>query len=150
METVILGGPSLALTSNNRKRYYSIINIETTRSLAAIQVDVDAKRRTLFVHEPKSDEGTIAAVLKLAMAVLADRGLPIIIEDSQAILFAYMLNATMDSKDATIVKAWTSLNFELELVNEESHNRVRFSGTNIQGVKNIAKASSVTFTISAK
>jgi hypothetical protein len=152
METVILGGPSLALTSGNNKRYYTVINAETTRSLAAIEIDVAAKRRSLIIHEPSSNEDSVAAILHLIMTVLQNKFVPVTASDSNGILFAYMLNGTMESKDPTIVKAWTSLTFELELVSEDGDlaNRVRFSGTNIQGVKNIAKASSVTFTISAK
>lgn len=152
METIILGGPALALTAGNNKRYYSIINTETTRSLAAIEIDVNAKRRSLFIHEPTGSEEIVSAVLRLVMSVMTNSDLPVTLADAQGIVFAYMLNGTMESKDPAIVKAWTSLNFELELVNDTGGkaNRVRFSGTNIQGVKNIAKASSVTFTISTK
>jgi hypothetical protein len=152
MNTMILGGPVLALVSESM-RFYTVINTEDAKQIATVVVDVENQKRKLIIHNPDSSEKNVAGVMNLLINTIDNyRHIPIVAHDSQGITFAYMLNATMDSKEPTIAKAWTKLGFELELVNDakDVRNRVRFVGTNIQGIKQIAKASSVTLTISRK
>lgn len=152
MDTVILGGPTLALSPSDT-RYYTIINCDGAKQIATIAIDVPAKTRTLIINDPDNAEENVAAIMRLLLATIdAFSHIPIICRDTQGIVFAYMLNGTMDSKQQDIVKAWTKLNFELELTNEAkgTGNKVRFVGTNIQGIKQIAKASAVTLKITRK
>lgn len=153
MDTVILGGPALALSPSDT-RYYTIINCDGAKQIATVAIDVPAKTRTLIINDPENREENVAAISRLLLATIdAYRHIPIIAYDTNGILISYMFNGTVESKHPDIVKAWTTLNFELELTSENSNgvtNKVRFVGTNIQGIKQIAKASAVTFKITRK
>lgn len=154
MKTVILGGPVLA-TAPTASRYYTIIDTDTRKQIATVEVNQATPRaRTLFVQTPDSGEDVATAIMRLLLAVITqDRSTPIVANDTHAVLLAYALSGSIQSANEDIVKGWTSLNFEIEMVNEMSTgktNAVRFVGANIVGIKAITKASSVTFVITAK
>jgi hypothetical protein len=152
MNTVILGGPVLGQTAVS-SRYYSILNTDSLSHLATIEINIARKTRILTIHSPDGDEDTTAAILRLLMAVVKTSPEPIAANDTSAIVLAHRLSAVVDSRNADIIKGWTSLDFVIEFTNESgTHqaNKVRFQGTGIAGIKAITKASSVLFTITAK
>lgn len=154
MKTVILGGPSLALDTSIKTRHYSIIDLEDYTQVASIVVDTAARTRKLLIHRADQTEENTAAVCRLLKAVSVNSyEIPITADDGHAVSLAYLMSGNVASHDPDIVAAWTTLNFELELVNlqrDGSTNKIRFLGANIAGIKEISKASEVTFKITPK
>lgn len=154
MNTVILGGPALALDNSVKTRHYTIISTDDLKQIASIVVDMDKKVRSLFIHCADQTEEITSAVCKLLrMVALNHETIPITANDMQGISLAYLLSGNVASSDPDIVAAWTSLDFELTLTNSTPdgvRNSVRFSGANMAGIKKIAKASNVTLTAKKK
>jgi hypothetical protein len=154
MKTVILGGPALALDNSIQTRHYTVINPEDGAQIASIIIDVDAKTRTLIIHQADYSEDVTAAVCKFIKSASASyNSIPITADDGNAVSLAYMLSNNVSSANTDIVSAWTSFNFELEMRSQNkdgSVSKIRFLGANMKGIKNIATATSVTLTITQK
>lgn len=152
MKTVILGGPALALDNSIKTRHYTIIDVDSLAQIASIVSDTEAKTRKLIIHSSIQTEEHAAAVCKLLKSV-APNYVPITAEDSHGVTLAYLLSSNVASNDPDIISAWTSLNFELEISSVQrdgSTNKIRFTGANIGGIKQIANASVVKFTVTEK
>jgi hypothetical protein len=158
MKTVILGGPALALDNSIRTRHYTIVDIEDSVQIATIVFDIDAKTRNLIIHRTGSSEGPseeiTSAVCRLMKAVAPNYvSVPITADDSNAVALAFLLSGNVTSSDPDIVAAWTSLNFELEMSHTQrdgTTNKLRFTGANIRGMKDISTADTITLTVTPK
>jgi hypothetical protein len=154
MQTVILGGPALALDNSIKTRHYTIIDTSDATQVASIVIDIESKTRSLVIHKSDPSEENTAAVCRLLKSVAPNYvSIPIRADDGNAVALAYMLSGNIKSSDTDIVAAWTSLNFELEMVNQKNDgtvNKIRFVGANMKGIKNIATATSITLTITPK
>jgi hypothetical protein len=154
MKTVILGGPVLALDNSIQTRHYTVINPEDGTQLASLIIDVEAKTRTLIIHQADYSEDSTAAICKFIKATSPTYNtIPMTADDGNAISLAYMLSNNVASTNTDIVAAWTSFNFELEMRSQNadgSVSKIRFLGANMKGIKNIATATSVTLTITKK
>ncbi len=153
MQTVILGGPALALDNSVKTRHYSVINAEDATQFASVTIDVAAKTRTLVIHKTDCTEEATAVVCRFLKIVAQNIALPITAQDANAVAFVYMLNSNVSSNNPDIVAAWTSFTFELEMRSQQKDgtiNRLRFLGANIKGIKDIASASGITLTITPK
>lgn len=143
----------MALDTSIKTRHYSIIDIEDSTQIASIMIDVAAQTRKLLIHRSDQNEANTAAVCRLLKAVTQNSSIPVTADDGHAVALAFLLSGNVASHDPDIVAAWTTLNLELELVNlqrDGSTNKIRFLGANVAGIKDIAKASEVTFTITSK
>lgn len=154
MKTVILGGPALALDNSIQTRHYTVINVEDATQVASLVIDVDAKTRSLILHTSDNSEDTTAAVANFIKTfAFTYSSIPITADDGNAVAFAYMLNSNVASNNADIVALWTKFNFELEMRSQNKDgtvSKIRFTGTNISGIKDIATATSITLTITQK
>jgi hypothetical protein len=155
MNHVILAGPALAVDPNV-SRFYSVVALRNTfPQLASIEVS-KTKELTLRINTGYGEEECMSAIMAMVVQVVKQySGQTIKASGTDAICLATGLNAFVASTDANIVKAWTTLNFAVEAVQESTianakATSVRFVGTNISGLKAITSATTVTFSISAK
>jgi hypothetical protein len=154
MKTVILGGPALALDNSIPTRHYTIIDVEDGSQLASLIIDVDAKTRNLIIHKSDYSEAATSAVCKFMKSVFPTyASIPFTADDGNAVALTYMLSNNIESNDPAIVSAWTSFNFEIEMRSQNKDGtttKIRFLGANMKGIKNIATATNITFTVTAK
>jgi hypothetical protein len=154
MKTVILGGPALALDNSIQTRHYTIIDVEDGTQIASLIIDVDAKTRNLVIHKSDYSEAATSAVCKFLKSVFPTYGsIPFIADDGNAVSLAYMLSNNVSSSDPSIVSAWTSFNFEIEMRSQNkdgSVSKIRFLGANMKGIKDISTATSITLTVTQK
>lgn len=154
MNTVILGGPALALDTSIKTRHYTIIDADDATQIASLIVDVEAKTRNLIIHKSDYSEEATAAVCRFVKASYPTYGsIPFTADDGSAVSLVYMLSNNVASNDPDIVSAWTSFNFEIEMRSENkdgSVSKIRFLGANIKGIKDVSTATSITFTITRK
>lgn len=154
MKTVILGGPALALDNSIPTRHYTVIDVEDATQIASLVIDVDAKTRNLIIHKSDYSEEATSAVCKFLKSVFPTYGsIPFTADDGNAVSLAYMLSNNVASNDTSIVSAWTSFNFELEMRSQNkdgSTTKVRFLGANMKGIKDISTATSITLTVTQK
>jgi fructose-specific phosphotransferase system IIC component len=154
MQTVILGGPALALDNSIMTRHYTISDVEDATQIASLVIDVEAKTRSLLIHKSDYSEEATSAVCKFIKSVFPTYGsVPFTADDGNAVCLAYMLSNNVSSNDPAIVSAWTSFNFEIEMRSQNkdgSVSKIRFLGANMKGIKDIATATSITLTVTAK
>jgi hypothetical protein len=154
MKTVILGGPALALDNSIQTRHYTLIDVDDSTQIASLAIDVDAKTRTLYIHKSDYSEDATAAVCKFLKSVFPTYGsIPFTADDGNAVSLAYMLSNNVASNNPSIVAAWTSFNFEIEMRSQNKDgtvSKIRFLGANMKGIKDISTASSITLTVTAK
>jgi hypothetical protein len=154
MKTVILGGPALALDNSIKTRHYTVIDADESTQIASLVIDVDAKTRSLIMHTADNSEEMTAIVAKfIKSSDFTYSSLPITADDANAVALTFMLNNNVASNNADIVALWTKYNFELEMrsANKDgSETKIRFTGANMKGIKDIATATSITLTITAK
>jgi hypothetical protein len=154
MNTVILGGPALALDNSIKTRHYTIIDSDDGEQLASLIIDVDAKTQALIIHQTDYSEDATAALCRFLKACSPTySSIPITADDGNAVSLAYMLSNNVASSNPAIVYAWTSFNFELEMRSENKDGtvtKIRFLGANMKGIKNISTATSITLTITHK
>lgn len=154
MKTVILGGPALALDNSIKTRHYTIIDTEDAAQIASLTIDVEAKTRALTIHKSDNSEASTAAVCRFLKAVFPTYGsIPFTADDGNAVALAYMLNNNISSSNPDIVSAWTSFEFALEMRNESKDGtvtKVRFTGANMRGIKDISTATAITLTVTQR
>ena len=154
MKTVILGGPALALDNSIQTRHFTIVDVEDSSQIASLIIDVEAQTRALIIHKADYSEEATSAVCKFLKSVFPTYGsTPFTADDGNAVSLAYMLNNNIESNDPYIVSAWTSFNFEIEMrsANKDgSETKIRFTGANMKGIKDISTATSITLTVTQK
>jgi hypothetical protein len=115
---------------------------------------VEAKTRSLIIHTADNSEEMTAAVAHfIKTSAFTYSSIPITADDANAVSLVFMLNNNVASNNADIVALWTKYNFELEMrsANKDgTETKVRFTGANIKGIKDIATATSITLTITQK
>jgi hypothetical protein len=154
MKPVILGGPALSLDPSIQTRHYTLIDSDDSTQIVSLAIDVEAKTRTLYLHKSDYSEASTSAVCKFLKAVFPTYGsIPFTADDGNAVALAYMLSNNVASNDPSIVSAWTSFNFEIEMRSQNkdgSVSKIRFLGANMKGIKDISTATSITLTVTAK
>lgn len=156
MNYSILAGPALAVDPSS-SRYYALMNTDNASFVGSLEVNRTTKVYVLSLNSNLQSTDDLGALLAFVTAIAKQyKGQNIVATGNAALVLALALASNVTSTQTQIVQGWTSLNFTLEAVadstmtNAQSPVKVRFTGANLQGIKNITNASSVTLTISAK
>lgn len=156
MSYSILAGPILAVDPNS-SRYYALMNTDTSSFVGSVEVNRKTKVYVLSLNSDLQSTDDLGALLSFVTAVAKQyKGESIVATGNAAVVLAMALSANVASTQAQIVQGWTSLNFTLEAVADSTMTdaqapvKIRFTGANLQGVKNITSAYNITLTISAK
>ena len=152
----ILAGPALAIDPSS-SRFYALMNTDTASCVGSVEVNKKTKVYVLSLNSNLQSTDDLGNLLSFISALAKQyKGESIIATGNAALVLSIALSNNVASTHAQIVQGWTSLNFLLEAVADSTMTgaqtpvRVRFTGTNLQGIKNITNASSIKLTVSAK
>jgi len=152
----ILAGPALAIDPSS-SRFYALMNTDTASFVGSVEVNKKTKVYVLSLNSNLQSTDDLGNLLSFISALAKQyKGESIIATGNAALVLSIALSNNVASTHAQIVQGWTSLNFLLEAVADSTMTgaqtpvRVRFTGTNLQGIKNITNASSIKLTVSAK
>ena len=152
----ILAGPALAIDPSS-SRFYALMNTDTASFVGSVEVNKKTKVYVLSLNSNLQSTDDLGNLLSFISALAKQyKGESIIATGNAALVLSIALSNNVASTHAQIVQGWTSLNFLLEAVADSTMTgaqtpvRVRFTGTNLQGIKNIQNASSIKLTVSAK
>lgn len=152
----ILAGPALAIDPSS-SRYYALMNTDTASFVGSVEVNKKTKVYVLSLNSNLQSTDDLGNLLSFISALAKQyKGESIIATGNAALVLSIALSNNVASTNAQIVQGWTSLNFLLEAVADSTMTgaqtpvRVRFTGTNLQGIKSITNASSIKLTVSAK
>lgn len=152
----ILAGPALAIDPNS-SRYYALMNTDIASFVGSVEVNKATKVYVLSLNNNLQESDDLGALLSFLSAIAKQyKGQNIIATGNAALVLAMALSNNVASTNPQIVQGWTSLSFTLEAVADSTMTgaqtpvKVRFTGINLQGIKQITNASSITLTISAK
>jgi hypothetical protein len=133
------------------------MNTGNASFVGSIEVNKKTSVYVLSLNSDLQSTDDLGALLSFVKALAKQyKGENIVATGNDALVLALALAANVASTQERIVQGWTSLNFTLEavadstLTNAQAPVKVRFTGANLQGIKNITNASSITLTISAK
>jgi hypothetical protein len=155
MTYITLSGPASAVSPADT-RYLALFNTASNSLVATIQTTPNTKTPVLALNSALTADADLVALMSLIQAFLKqNKGQTLTASDNDGVTLSMAMGAKAASTDPTLVSAWTNLNFAVEVVATTPtvtgrSNKVRFTGMNIAGIKAIASASAVTFTISAK
>jgi hypothetical protein len=152
----ILAGPALAIEPSS-SRYYALMNTEIASFVGSVEVNKASKVYLLSLNSSLQSADDLGALLSFLTALAKQhKGENITATGNAALVLAIALANNVASTNTQIVQGWTSLNFVLEAVADSTvtgaHTpvKVRFTGSTLQGIKQITNASSITLTINAK
>lgn len=156
MNYSILAGPALAVDPSS-SRYYALMNTDDASFVGSLEVNRKTNVYVLSLNSTLQSADDLGALLAFLVAIAKQyKGQNIVATGNAALVLSMALAASVASTQAQIVQGWTSLNFTLEAVADSTITsaqtpvKVRFTGANLQGIKNITNASAITLTISAK
>jgi hypothetical protein len=152
----ILAGPALAIDPSS-SRYYALMNTDTASFVGSVEVNKSTKVYVLSLNNNLQESDDLGALLSFLGAIAKQyKGQNIIATGNAALVLAMALSNNVASTNPQIVQGWTSLSFTLEAVADSAFTgaqtqvKVRFTGTNLSGVKALSSANKITLTITAK
>lgn len=156
MNPVILSGPALAVTKSDAK-YLALFDTELRKTMCNVMLAPNtSKNLQLTLNNNLSDIEVFKSVLVFLQAVGRQfNKAPIVLTDSDALVFSMALSAGYVSSNIDVTNLLATMDFVVEagvtLPGETGQvNKIRLHGLSIKGIKQLAKASDLTLTITLK